>query len=86
MSAALIPPCAALECERTGWTLLTMPPSSVATRSPMSWWFRSPPQCPIISIRSGRSTATWAVIVFALAGPTPMFTMLMPVQSSRTRW
>src|SRR4051794_5792952 len=24
-SAALIPPCAALECERTGWTLLMMP-------------------------------------------------------------
>ena len=36
LSAALIPPCAALECERTGWTLLTMPtetPSSAAARA-----------------------------------------------------
>ena len=36
MRAALIPPWAALECERTGWTLLTMPtdtPSSAAARA-----------------------------------------------------
>ncbi len=35
-SAALIPPCAALECERTGWTLERMPtdtPSSAAARA-----------------------------------------------------
>ena len=34
----------------------------------------------------GRSTAMWSVIVLALAGPTPMFTIVMPLRSSRTRW
>ena len=49
----------------------------------MSWWFRSPPQCPIISIRSGRSTATWSVMVFAFDGPTPMSTSVTPSRPGR---
>ena len=51
-----------------------------STRSPISWWLRRPAQCPIISIRSGRSTARWSVIVLALDVPTPMFTMLTPAR------
>ena len=30
----------------------------------------------------GRSTAMWSVMVLALAGPTPMLTMVMPLASS----
>jgi hypothetical protein len=33
------------------------------------WLSRRPPQWPIISHASGRSTARWSVIVFALDGP-----------------
>ena len=43
MSAALIPPCAAFECERTGWTLLMIPtetPSSAAASA--ARWPASP--------------------------------------------
>ncbi len=49
-----------------------------STKSPTSWWFRRPPQWPIINIVSGRSTATWSVIVLAFDGPTPMLTRLTP--------
>ena len=57
-----------------------------STRSPMSWWFRSPPQCPIISIMSGRSTARWSVIVFAFDGPTPMSTSDTPERPGPGKW
>jgi len=33
----------------------------------------------------GRSTAMWSVMVFALAGPTPMLTIVMPLLSERIR-
>jgi hypothetical protein len=46
---------------------------------------RRPAQWPSISQACGRSTAMWSVMVLALAGPTPMLTMVMPVVG-RFRW
>jgi hypothetical protein len=28
----------------------------------------------------------WSVMFFALAGPMPMFTIVMPLRSGRTKW
>jgi hypothetical protein len=52
---------------------------------PSSCVLRKPAQWPSISHACGRSTAMWSVIVLALAGPTPMFTIEMPVPSARIR-
>ena len=46
---------------------------------------RRPPQWPIINQASGRSTAKWSQIVFALDGPTPILTKVMPERSGAIR-
>ncbi len=42
-----------------------------------------PAQWPSMIQACGRSTAMWSVMFLALAGPTPMLTMVMPLWSAR---
>ena len=47
---------------------------------------RRPAQWPSMIHACGRSTAMWSLMFFALDGPTPMLTIVMPLLSPRRRW
>ena len=54
-----------------------------ARSRPVAGCCAGPAQWPSMIQACGRSTAMWSVMVLALAGPTPMLTMVMPLRSAR---